>query len=509
MLIAGGLFLSCGEEDGRQKDTLDMASLADLQVSEYALNTQNVKECLEHIMMSDHDSTRADQRLRSYYREGGELVWVDRLGADHRADTLLNYLQQHLRAHGLADDAFALRQIGSRIAAVRACDRDQASYCQQVAQAEYLLSKAYLRYAMGQRYGFSNPKALFNYHDIREQDTSRNIVVYNRLFDIEVEQPAPRYAYEALRRVLADSVGEYLRAVEPRDSVYDRLQAELCKGPDAARRNLLLVNMERRRWRMKRPDARSRYVWVNAAAQHLWAVAPDSVFSMRVVCGARRTKTPLLISSIGLVQINPEWIIPMSIIRNEVSRHAGDSAWFARHNYYITDRSSGKQVSTKSVGASQLCGGRYRVSQRGGPGNSLGRVVFRFPNDFSVYLHDTSNPGAFGQSSRALSHGCVRVQRPFDLARFMLTDPDEWLLDRLRISMGMQPESEQGIDYMRQHADETQPHKLVSSLNVNPRVPVFIDYYTFFPSPLTGGLETWADPYGYDPIVLKAIKPFL
>ena len=503
---------SCDMEDGRQKSRLTIDSFADLQTPEYALIAQNVNECLGHILSSDRDSTTADHLLRSYYKGGGAFVWVDRMGLSERADTLLAYLQDHATQQGFSAEAFRLRQIGQLMQGMRqeSSGDGKTSRSQQAAQVEYLLSKAFLRYAHGQRYGFADPYRLFNKLDIREQDTARKITVYSRLFDVDVEQPPRHYVAEALRHVQADSVGEYLRSVEPRDSIYWRFVAELATTHDANRRQLLLTNMERRRWRTRHPDhQRGKYVLVNVAAQHLWAVAPDSIFNMRVVCGARRTKTPLLTSAINLIQVNPEWIIPMSIIRNEVARHAGDSAYFARHNYYITDRSSGQRLSPASVSAGALASGKYRVSQQGGPGNSLGRIVFRFPNEFSVYLHDTSNPGAFNYASRSLSHGCVRVQRPFDLARFMLTDPDEWMLDRLRISMGLRPEGEQGLKYMEQHADEPAPHRLVNSISVKPNVPVFITYYTIYPDPETGKLVTWPDPYGYDAVVQKAIKPFI
>ena len=141
---------------------------------------------------------------------------------------------------------------------------------------------------------------------------------------------------------------------------------------------------------------------------------------MRAACGALKTKTPLLSSRINLMQVNPEWVMPMSIVSGDVARHGGDSAYFARHRYYITDRKTGKRLSPKSVTAGMLNSGNYRVAQEGGAGNSLGRIIFRFPNNFSVFLHDTSSPGVFKRDNRGVSHGCVRVQRPFDLAVFMM-----------------------------------------------------------------------------------------
>ena len=182
------------------------------------------------------------------------------------------------------------------------------------------------------------------------------------------------------------------------------------------------------------------------------------------------------------VDFNPQWHIPMSIIRNDVARHAGDREWFDRHNYYIVERSSGKQIDPEYVSADMLLSGKYRVSQRGGEGNSLGKLVFRFPNNFSVYLHDTSTPAFFSRSYRGVSHGCIRVQRPFDLARFMLGGVvDKWEKDTTNVTR---------------------------SRNVNPRVPIYIIYKTLFKCP-DGQWQTYPDVYGYDEIIYRRIKPFL
>ena len=87
--------------------------------------------------------------------------------------------------------------------------------------------------------------------------------------------------------------------------------------------------------------------------------------------------------------MNPQWVIPMSIIRKDVAGRAGDSSYFVRRRYQIYDASTGKTVSPGSLSSQMLASGRYRVAQSGGAGNALGRIVFRFKNKFAVYLHDT------------------------------------------------------------------------------------------------------------------------
>ena len=136
-----------------------------------------------------------------------------------------------------------------------------------------------------------------------------------------------------------------------------------------------------------------------------------------------------------------------------------------------------KMMGRESQG--MLLSGRYRVAQAGGPGNSLGRIIFRFRNNFDVFLHDTSSPGVFNRDNRGVSHGCVRVQRPFDLARFLI---------------------EKDID--------EQPDSLIRSQAVA-RVPIFITYYTLFRTPDDGQYRTYPDVYGYDRVIYQALTPYL
>ena len=460
-------------------------------------------------MRSDRDSAVADFRVRAYYRNGGPWMWVDRQGVDQRADTLLDILREQVPMMGFTERSFKLTQIATDMLRLRTLNFEGQDDVNTVsARLEFCLTKAFVRYAMGQRYGFVNPSFLFNRLDASKIDTLGRALDYHCLFDIDVQHPAENYVQAALAKVARDSVGEYLREVATRDSLYFRLM-RLLPTADGAKRQRLLCNMERRRWREdSRPGSTNTYVLVNLPAYHLWAVCPDSIVDMRVGCGAQATKTPLLTSHITHMNVNPEWVIPNSIIRNEVSRHAGDGSYFGRHRYSIVNRSTGQQVSPSEVSRAMLESGKYRVAQAGGAGNSLGRIIFRFPNKFSVFLHDTSSPGVFMRDNRSVSHGCVRVQRPFQLACFLWGEQDEWQQDRLRISMGLKPETERGRNYM---ADEEKRvnTRLVNYLPVKSRVPLYITYYTMYPDPVSNELCTYPDIYGYDAAVGDALKTFM
>jgi hypothetical protein len=101
------------------------------------------------------------------------------------------------------------------------------------------------------------------------------------------------------------------------------------------------------------------------------------------------------------------------------------------------------------------------------------------------------------------------VQKPFDLACFLLPEADEWMKDRLRISMDIPPESERGKDWLKEHQDAPRPFRLMTYSDVVPKVPVYILYFTAFPNPTTGTVEFWPDLYDYDRAVSRELQAFL
>jgi len=432
-----------------------------------------------------------------------EGQWFTRMGLSADADAMLSYLRSELPRNGLDTVAFHIPEMAECLSIVRklAFDSLGVSINQVLPRLDSLLTEAYISYTVGQRYGFVRPDRLLNHLYIKP-DSSK----YFHLFDYEVKAPDTS---EAEQKLKADDRMDYLRESVPDDNVYKTLQTKLENSQEKELRHTLAVNMERCRWQIKRPAGNESMVLVNIPSQQLWAVSPDSILNMRVVCGAKATKTPLLHSQITHMEVNPDWIIPFNIVKSDIARHGGDSAYFARHRYYIIERQSGDTLDPKHVSSSQIASGRMRVGQKGGAGNSLGRIVFRFKNNFSVYLHDTNNRGAFNRDRRTLSHGCIRVQKPFELACHLLPMADEWDMDKLRISMDIAPKTEQGRLYLKEHAEDPRPYRLVKYRDVLPNVPVYIVYYTAYPNPSTGIVETWPDLYAYDKAISQHMKHLL
>ena len=164
----------------------------------------------------------------------------------------------------------------------------------------------------------------------------------------------------------------------------------------------IMANMERWRWLPR--ELPTHRVQVNIAAAVLTVFEGDRpVTSMRAVTGRPGNETPMLQSSIHSVVVNPPWNVPSSIAAKELWPK-GRAAILAK--------------GFKIVGTAP----NERLVQPAGPTSALGRLKFDFDNPFAVYLHDTPSRGKFDSFDRLDSHGCVRLQKPVDLAELMLKD---------------------------------------------------------------------------------------
>ena len=424
--------VACHEKGSIERPLPTSETVSQLAEQSYRLDNSKIRKQLDLMARADRDSLVADSRTRRYYRDGGNLLWIDRFGVDKRADSLLAYLNT-VEEMGFCKRVFVVGQIERDLQRIRTLDVDTGirDVNRVMARLEYNLTKAFLRYTAGQHFGFTNPTQIFNNLDIREQDSVRT--TYRGLFDIPVKRPPKDFYSTALRKVYNDSVSIFLRESQPQNALYAQLIKHF-KGKNLSEtdRVRLLCNIERSRWRQNDyPQNHRKYVLVNVPSYHLDAIEGDSVLTMRMACGTLDTKTPLLNSHIMRMDVNPQWIIPRSIIKKEVIGHAGNPDYFERHRYFILNRSSGRRVDPASVSAGMLLNPDYFVIQEGGEGNSLGRVVFRFNNNFSIFIHDTSSKWAFDRGSRSVSHGCIRVQKPFELAVFLLDKKDKTLIDKI------------------------------------------------------------------------------
>lgn len=205
----------------------------------------------------------------------------------------------------------------------------------------------------------------------------------------------------------------------------------------------LMVNMERCRWLPV--GLNSDYLGINIPEFKLHVYHADSLlWSCNVVVGKAVHKTVVFSGEVKYVVFSPYWNIPPSIVKNEILPGMNkNSNYLSDHRMQIIGKADGLPT----------------IRQLPGPQNSLGLVKFLFPNSYNIYLHDSPAKSLFNESSRAFSHGCIRVSEPAKLASFLLKNNKDW--DEGKIKIAMNKGKEQYV-------------------TLKEKVPVFIAYFTAF-----------------------------
>lgn len=229
--------------------------------------------------------------------------------------------------------------------------------------------------------------------------------------------------------------------------------------PVEARIRQIKANMER--WRWLPPELAKNRVQVNIAAAVLTVFDGDTpVMSMKAVTGRPGDETPMLASRIHSIVFNPPWNVPSTIANRELfPKERAHPGYFARNGFRVIGSDAGG-----------------RRLQQSSEHSALGKFKFDFDNPFAVYLHDTPARAAFARFDRLASHGCVRLERPADLAKQLMHTTPEWTPQAIDAAVA------QGDTLRAKMADP---------------VAVYLLYWTAFASP-NGQVSFRDDPYHWD-----------
>jgi murein L,D-transpeptidase YcbB/YkuD len=259
-------------------------------------------------------------------------------------------------------------------------------------------------------------------------------------------QPPPSPLYRALQQA-------YAAALAGSQAAPQTAQA------GSAAPALLRANLERLRW-LPREEPATRVDVNIASATLIYVVDGQPRLTMRTASGKPGDETPMLTSKIDAIVLDPPWNVPETIAANELMPKGPD--YLAEHGFV-----------TNEAG---------RLVQQPGPGSALGLVKFEFANPYAVYLHDTPSKAAFGQSGRAVSHGCVRLERALDLANLILAGEPGWSPERVA---------------------EVIASEQTTTVKLRQPVPVRLLYLTAVPS--AGGIAVLPDVYGWDADLLRRL----
>lgn len=364
------------------------------------------------------------------------------------------------------------------------------------AEADILLTDAFLKYANHLYYGKLNPKELYEIWGIT-RDSINEISILKEAFEEEdisafLEKLKPN---QSIYAGLKESLAEYKKLAEQEEEVIKIPKGEVIKPNDkdgrisviterlkqlnvldedyemdslfyhedlqkavvkfqkenglatdkilgnstiqelnmgaTQRYNQILANLERWRWYPR--DLGEHYILVNIPDFHLAVVKnKDTLRIHDVIAGEVNNQTPVFSDSISYIVLNPEWHIPVSIRNNEIIPAAASNPnYLQSRNIYATGP-DGLRIDPSSINWSGEEVYSYSFTQGAGPSNSLGRLKIIYPNKYAIYLHDTPAKSLFSRNARAESHGCVRVEDATHLAAYLLSNREDWDLEKIQ-----------------------------------------------------------------------------
>lgn len=251
--------------------------------------------------------------------------------------------------------------------------------------------------------------------------------------------------------------------------------------PIGARIDQVRVNMERARWLLYK--LQGTFVVVDIAGYKIAFYRDGKViWRSRVQVGKPFRSTPVFQSEITHITFNPTWTVPPTILTNDVlPKILKDPHYLDANRIRVLDR-QGTVLNPSTVDWHNPRG--ITLRQDAGPDSSLGQVAIRFPNEYSVYLHDTPHRELFAQARRATSSGCIRVENPLQLVELLFNDPVRWN------AAGIQAQLANGI---------------TENIRLPVKVPVLLAYWTVGLGD-DGRVTFKPDVYGYDSPVLRALN---
>ena len=416
-----------------------------------------------------HDSAAL---LGFYARRSFRAAWSSEHGPNRLVDDLVDALNR-VDLEGLRPEDYHLSQIQASLDSVRSDAGDgRVTDPSRLAQLDLLLSDAFLLYGSHLLGGRVDPEALHLGWEANRRGADLGTVLEEALDSRKVARALQRLVptqegYRRLREALGRERAIAAQGGWPSDLRERlRLEGDLRDGDSlpvgvkrfqrrhgleasgvvdsgtraalnvsaAARADQLGLNLER--WRWLPQDLGRRRIVVNIAEQMLKVIEDDEVvMNMRVVVGKALRRTPIFSDTIRYIVLNPNWHVPRTIAVEElIPKIRTDPSYLERFGMHLlTSGPDAQEVDPSTIDWSTVTPDSfpYRLRQEPGRLNALGRIKFMFPNRYDIYLHDTPARGLFDQAQRDFSHGCIRVEKPLDLAEYLMKKAKGWNREKI------------------------------------------------------------------------------
>ncbi|MFN2571634.1 MAG: murein L,D-transpeptidase [Gemmatimonadales bacterium] len=399
--------------------------------------------------------------LTFYAQRSFRAAWSGEHGPNRLVDDLISALDR-ADLEGLEPEEYHLSRIRAAVDSVRADAGSGRSIApRRLADLDLLLSDAFLLYGSHLLGGRVNPETLHPQWDANRRGADLSTVLQDALDSRKIARALQRLAptdegYRRLREALGreraiaaqggwptdlrarlilegdlrdgDSLRVGLQRFQRRhglegSGVLDSAtRAELTVSA-VARAEQLRINLER--WRWLPQDLGRRRIMVNIAAYELQVIEDDQVvLAMRVVVGKAYKRTPVFSDTVRYIVLNPNWHVPQTIAAEElIPKIQSDPSYLERYGMHLfTNGNDPREIDPATVDWATVRPDSfpYRLRQDPGRLNALGRIKFMFPNPYDVYLHDTPSRRLFAEAQRDFSHGCIRIEKPIDLATYLM-----------------------------------------------------------------------------------------
>jgi len=259
---------------------------------------------------------------------------------------------------------------------------------------------------------------------LRKDDRDQRVAVIRQRLRVTGELPDMEAPDESLFNDQLEQAVKHFQALHglETDGLVGKQTLAAMNVPVTARVDQLRLSLERLRWVAQ--DAGDEFLAVNIAGFRLSYIRHRNiVWTTRVVVGTSYRKTPVFRSALTYVEFNPTWTVPPTILRQDkLPMLKKDPGYLAANNFSVIDR-EGHKIDPATIDWNAY--GRtvpFSLRQEPGPDNALGRVKFIFPNPYFVFMHDTPQRALFDKSERTFSSGCIRVEKPLELAELVLKD---------------------------------------------------------------------------------------
>ncbi len=270
-----------------------------------------------------------------------------------------------------------------------------------------------------------------------------------------------------------------------RDGIIGNKTLSALNGHSTAEKiSKIILSLERLRWLPR--DLKSKYIFINQAFFETWMIEDGKeIFRSDVIVGQPIHQTAVFSDEMEKVVLNPRWFVPRSIVYNEMMPKLYRNPYYlAKQGYEVRDK-RGRKINSASIDWSRFSEKNipYTVVQPPGPKNALGRVKFLFPNRHSIYMHDTPARNLFKRDNRALSHGCVRVQKPIEFAEIILK-AEGWTPAKIARAIASGKNR---------------------TIQLSKKIPVYLGYYTAW-ADADGNVRLKDDVYGRDRVLVQALE---